>query len=869
MEFKKSKLWSRLETDKELSQCVLDIRTNCIALGETIKNQIPGFTDHSIVHMDALWYVADTVFTESEINLFSTGEIFILGCSFYFHDLGMSLGATKEGLEKLKANEKYASYKARLIDHFSLKPDDAELLALRLTSRALHAETAIKLCSDKVPGLDRFIIEKESIRNSWSNYIGEVSASHHWSINELEQKLGKRGQIPSPKKDNIDLAFIACALRIIDYSHINSERANYIEILLRLNIDEESLLHWKAQENINGPSRYENRLKYVSNKPIEDVEAWWLFFDMVSGLDKEIVEVSEYLETKTWSQKRFSLEGVYHVKTPKNFSALVRTKNFEPIDIRFKPDSIERLVEILGGKTLYGNDQFAPLRELLQNSRDAILLRQKQEDEIEGDYHGKITISIDATSHLTKLIVKDNGIGMDSKVIQDYLLGIASDYWNSQDYYNDFPNAKAKGFTPTGKFGIGFLSVFMIGDNISVETERKARNNLRLSLKGLGKHGSLIATASTGNVGTSITIAIDTNKQKPDIYNNLELVVKARAPMLSFPVAIKSPTQSSTIQAGWWKTITQRDFFDFISKWDSFSSSEPSEDYLQIRYLRTRYRDQIDFDSVERFKKWPGKQPEIIEENFRLLAIPDFGKVILCSRGIAVKTIMFNGLTGIVNIDDLTLTASRKETIRLETDEFIEKVKSKIRPKIIEGLNLLESEGMVTSRFEFIIKVLKIYGANILNDIALPWVSAFIPPGDVRLFNTKDAIELIKSKDEILLSYGTGPWSTEEICRNYFPSASDSALILPITQKAQPDYGDYSEKDIVTMDTLPKQMKSKDRDEDENEIASERYKEAVFLMSTIKLISIAWTVNEAKLINYQWLRKRREHLCVHFVRKTL
>lgn len=865
MEFQKTKLWSRIEENQELSQSILDIRTNCILLGETIKNLIPGFTDHSITHMDALWSMADSVFTDSEILLFTTGETFILGSSFYFHDLGMSLGATKEGVDKLRGSEKYSSYKSRLVDVFHLNLEQADIIALQLTSRELHAETALKLCSNKVPGLDKYIIEKESIRSSWANYIGEVSASHHWSINEIEQKLGTRGQIPSPIKDTIDLAFIACALRIIDYSHINSERANYLERLLRLNIDEESLLHWKAQENIDGPSRFENRLKYVSNKPIEDVEAWWLFYDMVSGLDKEIVEVSEYLETKRWSQKRFSLEGVYHVKTPKNFSSLVRTKNFEPIDIRFKPDSIERLVEILGGKTLYGNDQFAPLRELLQNSRDAILLRQQQEDGIDNDYQGKITISIDSNSSLSKLIIKDNGIGMDSKVIQDYLLGIASDYWNSQDYYNDFPNAKTKGFSPTGKFGIGFLSVFMIGDNIAVETERKARNNLRLSLKGLGKHGSLIASSSTGNVGTSI--AINISKQKPDIYNSLELIIKARAPMLTFPILIKTAILTSTIEAGWWKIISQKDFFDFISKWESLSNTGLSDNYGYSPMYYNRYRDSTDFDTVGRFQKWPGKQPEIIEENFRLLAIPDFGKVILCSRGIAVKTISLDGMTGIVNMDDLTLTASRKETITLDTHEFIKKVKSKIRPKVIEALNLLESEGMITSRFVFILKVAKNYGSAILNDLTLPWISVFIPPGDVKLFNAKNAIELINAKDEIILSYGTQPWATEEICRNYFPSASDSALIIPIIQKEQPDFGHYSEKDIIIMDTLPKQMKSKDRDE--NEIESERYKEAILLMSILKVISTAWNVNESKLVNYQWLRKRTEHLCVHFVRQDL
>lgn len=865
MDFTSTKLWAKLKRDIELSQAIIDIRENCSHLADTIRTLIPSFTDHSVKHMDALWTVSDVIFTPEEIEKFTLAEAFILAASFYFHDLGMALGATKEGIDRLKESEIYNSIFHRLKNGYGLSIQQSEVMGLQIAARELHAKNAIRLCTEKIPGLDKFLIEKEVIRNSWANYIGDVSASHHWSLSELDTKLGVRGIVPGPNKDNIDLAFIGCALRIIDYAHINHERANYIERLFRINIDDKSLLHWKAQENINGPSRFENKLKYASNKPIEDVEAWWLFYDMVSGLDKEITEVGEYLESKPWSKERFSLEGVQHVKTPKNFSTLVRTLNFEPIDIRFKPDSIERLVEILGGKTLYGNDHYAPLRELLQNSRDAILLRQQRElSKDDSNYLGKITISLDASTSPPKLIIKDNGIGMDSKVIQDYLLGIASDYWNSQDYFNDFPDAKEKGFSPTGKFGIGFLSVFMIGDNIAVETERMARNNLRLSLKGLGKHGSLISSMSTGNIGTTITIEI--LKQKPELYTNLEMVVKARAPMLSFPIVVNTPTQKSTIKEGWWKTTNQKDFFDFTSKWQSISNDPSDDDSFRRLYYTFRYRENVEFDTVERFAKWPNKQPEIINENFRLLAIPDFGKVILCSKGIAVKSISINGLTGIANIDNLTLTASRNETIMLDVEEFRQKVNSEIRPKIIESLNSLAEEGMITARFEFILKVGKRYGQEILHASSIPWISIIIPPGNTQLFSFSDVIKLVEEKDELILSYGTGPWSTEAICRTFFPTASDSALIFPINKVEQPSFGHYSEKDTIVMEVLPKQLREVE-DHTKTDLESERYKDAICLTSLLKAISISWKIDESKLVYHQWLRQSNKYLCVHF-RKT-
>jgi hypothetical protein len=867
MDFSNTNLWRKLNKDQELAQSVIDLRENCSRLADTIKTLIPGFTDHSVKHMDALWTVCDAVFTEDEVDKFSVGEAFILGASFYFHDLGMALAATKEGVEKLKQSEKYKGVTQRLKHTKSLSNDQREIVALQIAARELHANNAMSLCNEKIPGLDKFIIEKESIRNGWANFIGDVSASHHWSLLEVETKLGARGVIPAPNKNNIDLGFIACALRIIDYSHINHERASFLERQFRTGIDDDSLLHWKAQENISGPSRFENKLKYASNKPIEDVEAWWLFYDMASGLDKEIVEVNEYLESKPWTKQRLSLEGVQQIKTPKAFAALVRTFNFEPIDIRFKPDSIERLVEILGGKTLYGNDQYAPLRELLQNSRDAILLKTHNElKNKDSTYVGKITISFDTSNVPAKLVVKDNGIGMDSKIIQDYLLGIASDYWNSQDYFNDFPDAREKGFLPTGKFGIGFLSVFMIGDNISVETERIARSNLRLSLRGLGKHGSLTSSMSTGNVGT--TVSVEINKQKPDIYSNLEMIVKARAPMLSFPLTINTPTQKSSIEAGWWKDISQKDFFDFTSKWNDLPNQVNDELYFLKRYRIYSRQENLEFDELERFKKWPNKQPEIIEQDYRLLAIPDFGKIILCSKGIAVKTISINGLTGIVNIDNLTLTASRNETLMLDPSNFDKKVTSQIRPKIVEALNDLINEGMLTARFDFIMKVAARYGNEILHESTLPWISIIMPPGNIQLFNFDDTIKLLSNKTEIVLSYGMGPWSTVSACRNNFPAASDSAVIFPVSSAEQPKFGHYSEQDTILLDILPRQLTEK-RENIENHQESDDYERALFLTSILKAIAIAWEIDEKKLIYHQWLRRANSFLGVHFIKDEL
>lgn len=57
--------------------------------------------------------------------------------------------------------------------------------------------------------INRLPFWKRMSTSSEEGNIGEISASHHWSIGMLEQKLGQRGVIPSPIGDNMDVAFIA------------------------------------------------------------------------------------------------------------------------------------------------------------------------------------------------------------------------------------------------------------------------------------------------------------------------------------------------------------------------------------------------------------------------------------------------------------------------------------------------------------------------------------------------------------------------------------------------------------------------------------------------------------------------------------
>ena len=130
-----------------------------------------------------------------------------------------------------------------------------------------------------------------------------------------------------------DLGYVASLLRLIDYAHINRDRAKNIDRTFRLPMDPESLSHWLAQEHVDGPVRDGADLVFRAAVPIANVDAWWLYYEMLKGLDAEIRTVSRYLDRRASSQGRLSLLGVRGVTSPEDASVFIPTAGFLPIAV--------------------------------------------------------------------------------------------------------------------------------------------------------------------------------------------------------------------------------------------------------------------------------------------------------------------------------------------------------------------------------------------------------------------------------------------------------------------------------------------------------------------------------------------------------
>jgi hypothetical protein len=245
-----SRLFAKLTDDAELLASLRSLRAVVAALAETTARSVPDYTDHTIRHMDALWSVAEQILTPEEIDVLTPAEAFLLCCGFYLHDIGMAYAATNEGLQRLKESAPYKGFIASLPQgEIPTSLDEAQATAIAV--RQLHANAAKELAEHEIPGSSgRYLFEALSVREGWGRTCGDIASSHHWDIARLESFFGAQGLAPLPGGRNGDLLYVAACLRLIDYAHINRERASSLDRAFRSPLNTSSLLHWLAQEHI-------------------------------------------------------------------------------------------------------------------------------------------------------------------------------------------------------------------------------------------------------------------------------------------------------------------------------------------------------------------------------------------------------------------------------------------------------------------------------------------------------------------------------------------------------------------------------------------------------------------------------------------
>ncbi len=468
-----------------LRTALLSLRANAALAGQSIRQLLPELTVHDVTHADALWGIGSEI-VGKEIA-FNPVEAFVLGAAFYIHDLALGLAGFPEGPDALRASpDVRTALAARLFRNMARWPTEDELdeadkadrdAALFTVLRRQHADRAERLLTVALPHPDETgqinMLDNQDLRDRYGEMIGIIAQSHGWEVERLgrtlEEPRGGPGWAPQWGVDRLN---VACVLRLADAAHLDERRAPSVLQSLTGPMPTTSRLHWTFQSRLQPVSRKGDRLRFTSATkfPADEARAWWLCYEALRMVDRELRQVDAMLSDL--SRPRLAARSVAGVDAPARLTEYIETHGWEPIDAQIHVVDVPRLVTQLGGVELYGKDVSVPLRELIQNGADAVSARRICEDRDES--YGLITVRLGAGEEPDGawIEIEDNGLGMSVDVLQRFLLSFGTSYWSSQEIADELPKLTRRGFVSTGRYGIGFFSVFMWGNHVRVSTRR-------------------------------------------------------------------------------------------------------------------------------------------------------------------------------------------------------------------------------------------------------------------------------------------------------------------------------------------------------------------------------------------------------------
>lgn len=180
---------------------------------------------------------------------------------------------------------------------------------------------------------------------------------------------------------------------------------------------------------------------------------------------------------------------------------------------------IPTLIPLLTGDNIYSS-KVVFARELIQNSIDAISVREAKDDR---EFSEEILIDIKADENGKRYFkIMDRGTGMDRYKIERYFTSIGRSFYSGEEY--EELNISYK---PISNFGIGFLSSFMVCQEIDVKTKYYIGDSEGLKLHIPNYDGCFfIELDKEADIGTELKLYLNTPIDDKSIVDYIRKVMQ-------------------------------------------------------------------------------------------------------------------------------------------------------------------------------------------------------------------------------------------------------------------------------------------------------------------------------------------------------
>ncbi|GAA5506550.1 chaperone protein HtpG [Novipirellula caenicola] len=567
------------------------------AISKQIVRFLPQFTLHDNTHLwNVLSFMEELAGGNDAIQGLEAGDCAMAIWAAFIHDLGMVLEA-----EELAALDAVDEYDASVEPSKKSPSEKAEAWRAYRDGHE-HWATIRQAPNDKRNRMRLGIIRAAFIRDSharddahsgqcriddWLNFLADgdrllaqaledyaisdrivrVAVSHNQDIGWLPRQLTQM-DIDKPHAEalgaglgTVHWTWISWLLRLADVFDCDKSRTPKVLFDHGGITDARSKAEWQKHLAIREAPLWEagadgQTLLYtchtcpnpIVEKAIHQIIGW-----MNDEIEK--VQAASYAISDHASQPELRLPSQARVDIKR------REGGYLYHDMEFRLDR-DAVVELLMGESLYGGPELA-LRELVQNALDAVHLR---------DQRNRLAMALNAAGGAEKprhphqswdgqpaevivswgeeggrryVRVQDSGVGMTVGTMRRFLTQIGKSYYKSDDFRAEQELMRRNGIlcTAISQFGIGFLSVFMLADEVTIYTrpvgvavekppadgalQETARFPFRAEIH--GPHGLLAfypdKTATLP--GTTVTIWLKDNFVLPD-WNRDVLIARLR-----------------------------------------------------------------------------------------------------------------------------------------------------------------------------------------------------------------------------------------------------------------------------------------------------------------------------------------------------
>ena len=327
------------------------------------------------------------------------------------------------------------------------------------------------------------------------------------------------------------------------------------------------------------------------------------------------------------------------------------------------------------GERLY-SDPSVSVRELLQNANDSCVVRQADDPNAPA---GEIRVSFDTWTR--RLIVEDNGAGLTEDEVREFLGVIGSSKTDQVRAKLESIGQRGLAERLIGRFGLGLLSAFIIGDRIEFVTLsfKDGAEAIWWECDG-GQEYRMGPSTDRTTPGTTVTLEVNPKHVGMLQDEKLTALIHLYADLLEVPIYLNSaPHPVNAMTAPWNREATEAEYRQFAIE------RYPNDAILDIIPI------EIDEDDGQ-FKVGGvllvPKQPLfIVNEHGDLIVY--VRRMYVCSGERSLLPEWAKFVKGIIESPNLHETTSREAVLR---DESFERVQKALGGVILNYLSRVATE---------------------------------------------------------------------------------------------------------------------------------------------------------------------------------